>query len=325
MRRPYSRPARRSRRTGRPRAARPAPAADQLPVLGRPDRDVHLRAARGTTVPPGRPGWRGPAAPGRGPRSSSAHGTRVVIRAAWSGSGGQSRSRSAYGDSRPRLDHRLVQRDHPVAMEGEGVVELERLPRRAQLGIGVRVGRGVEGRDADLVAHDVVRMRVAAVLVVGGHDVRPERADDLDQRRRRLLQIHQREAALGQRRQRVTLRQPGVDEAEPDLLDAEDLPGPVHLLPADPADVGQHVRPVHGRVEDRPPLARRCRWRPAPRRPRRRTWPSSPRPCSTRRPDGRARAAAAGARPRRSTRSGGWDMPVIVPRGAHGVRGPADG
>lgn len=38
-----------------------------------------------------------------------------------------------------------------------------------------------------------------------------------------MLRVLQREAALGQRRQRVALGQPGVDEAEPLLLDAQDL------------------------------------------------------------------------------------------------------
>ena len=46
----------------------------------------------------------------------------------------------------------------------------------------VRVALGVTGRlervHRDLVAHDVVRVRVAAVLVVRRHDVRPERPQD---------------------------------------------------------------------------------------------------------------------------------------------------
>ena len=121
-----------------------------------------------------------------------------------------------------------------------------------------RVGGGGGGRDADPVAHDVVGVRVAPVLVVGRQHVRAELADQPDQRQRRLVDVHQPEAALGQRRQRVALRQAGVHPAEPHLGDAEDLPRPVHLLAPDAGDVGQHVRAVHGRVEDRAALAARA-------------------------------------------------------------------
>ena len=106
-----------------------------------------------------------------------------------------------------------------------------------------------------LVAADVVGVRVSAVLVVGGHDVRTELADHLDQRLGRLLQRHQREAALGQRRRRVALGQPGVDEAEPGVLDAEDLGGLGHLVAADLGDPAVHLGQVHRRVEDVAALA----------------------------------------------------------------------
>ena len=68
------------------------------------------------------------------------------------------------------------------------------------------------------MAHDVVRVGVAAVLVVRRHDVRAELADDPDQRLGGHLDRLEREAAVGQRRQRVALGQPGVDEAEPRVL-----------------------------------------------------------------------------------------------------------
>ena len=105
------------------------------------------------------------------------------------------------------------------------------------------------------MAHDVVGVRVAAVLVVRRHHVRPEAADQPHQRLGGLLDRDEREAALGQRRQRVALGQAGVDEAEPVLLDAEDLAGPVHLLAADLGRCSQHVGAVHLRVEDRAALA----------------------------------------------------------------------
>jgi hypothetical protein len=57
----------------------------------------------------------------------------------------------------------------------------------------------------------------------------PLRAHDPHERLGLLLELAEGEAALRQRRQRVALRQAGVDEAEEDLAHAEDLAGPVHL------------------------------------------------------------------------------------------------
>ena len=105
------------------------------------------------------------------------------------------------------------------------------------------------------MALDVVGVRVAAALVVRRHHVRLERPDQPDQRRGGLLERHQREAALGQRRLRVALGPAGVDEAEPVLPHAEDVAGPLHLLAADLGDVLEDVGPVHLRVEDRAALA----------------------------------------------------------------------
>ena len=71
-----------------------------------------------------------------------------------------------------------------------------------------------------------------------------------------LVHVLQGEAALGQRRQRVALGQPRVDEAEPLLLDAEDLAGLVHLLLPDLVDVLLDVRvALELGVEDRAALA----------------------------------------------------------------------
>ena len=218
----------------------------------------------------------------------------------------------------------VVERLRLGEVEGEGVVELRRLPGRPELGVPVRVGRVVVRRDADPVAHDVVGVRVAAALVVRRHDVRAEPAHDLDQRDRRLVDVEGGEAALRQRRQRVALGQPGVDEPEPDLLDAEDAAGGVHLLPADLGDVRQHVGPVHVRVEDRAALAARCRSRPSPPRPRPRSAPSWPHPCWTRRRGGRARAAAAAVRHGRRRAGGPRSRPVIVPRRRRGVSRPSE-
>ena len=105
------------------------------------------------------------------------------------------------------------------------------------------------------MALDVVRVRVAAGLVVGDQHVRAELPDQGDQRGGRLLEIDQREAARGQGWLRIALGQPGVDEAQPAVLHAEDLRGPGHLGAPDGRHVGQHVGPVHGRVQDAAGLA----------------------------------------------------------------------
>jgi hypothetical protein len=106
------------------------------------------------------------------------------------------------------------------------------------------------------VAHDVVRVGVAAVLVVGRHDVRAELPDDAYERGGGHLDGLQREAAVGQRRQRIALGQPRVDEAQPRLPHAEDRPSGVHLLPADVGEVREHVGvTLQARIEDVAALA----------------------------------------------------------------------
>ena len=79
--------------------------------------------------------------------------------------------------------------------------------------------------------------------------MRAEVTHQAHERRRRLVQRDEAEAALGQRRLRVAFRQAGVDEAEEALLDAEDLAGPRHLLAPDLGQVGKHLRTVHRRVQ----------------------------------------------------------------------------
>ena len=93
-------------------------------------------------------------------------------------------------------------------------------------------------------------MRVAAVLVVGGDHVRFELADHPHQRFGGFLERHQRETSFGQRRRRIALRQPGVDETEPGVLDAEDLGRLGHLVAADLGHPAVHLGQIHGRVED---------------------------------------------------------------------------
>ena len=104
------------------------------------------------------------------------------------------------------------------------------------------VGGSFVGDHRHLVAADVVRMRVAAVFVVGGQHVRLELADQPNQRFGGLDQRHHREASLGQCRQWVALGQSGIDEPQPFVFDAQDLCGSGHLVAADfghpPVDLG---------------------------------------------------------------------------------------
>jgi hypothetical protein len=148
-----------------------------------------------------------------------------------------------------------VQRLGALTVERVVVVELQRLPRLSGVGVPIRVAGRLEGLDADVVAHHVVRVRVAAVLVVRRHHVRLEAPDQPDQRLGRLFDRDQPEAALGQRRLGVPLGPAGVHEPQPVLAHAEDLASPVHLLAAHRGHVLEHVRAVHLGVQNGAALA----------------------------------------------------------------------
>ena len=85
--------------------------------------------------------------------------------------------------------------------------------------------------------------------------MRTEVADDLDQRHRRDRERLDGEAVGRERRQRVALREPGVDEPEPVVFDTEDLGSTGHLRDPDVVDVLQDLGTVHRRVQDRTALA----------------------------------------------------------------------
>jgi hypothetical protein len=140
-----------------------------------------------------------------------------------------------------------VQGHELPAGEADVVIELERLPRLARLRQPLDVAGRVKGGHAHPVALDVVGVRVAALLVVGHHDVRPELPDQLDQRLGRGVDVLPGEAPDGQvgRVVGVVVFDPaGVDETQPGLPHAEDLAGALHLGPADLRQVGQDVRVV---------------------------------------------------------------------------------
>ncbi len=93
-------------------------------------------------------------------------------------------------------------------------------------------------------------MRVAAVLVVRGHDVGTELPDDLDELACGLVERHHREASFGQRRLGVALRKPGVDETEPAMLHAEVTRRRRHLLATNLGHAIPDSGHIHRRIED---------------------------------------------------------------------------
>ena len=109
------------------------------------------------------------------------------------------------------------------------------------------------------MGHDVVGVRVAAVLVVRGDHLRPERADLRTSRPAALSTSSRAKQPSGSGGSGSPSGRPGVDEAEPLLLDAEDLAGLVHLLLAHLVDVLLDVRvALELRVEDGAALAARA-------------------------------------------------------------------
>ncbi len=79
---------------------------------------------------------------------------------------------------------------------------------------------------------DVVRVRIAAVLVVREDHVRTELAHQLHERCRGAFERLQGEAALGQRGQRIALGQSGIRETDPAVFDVQGLGGLGHFLAA---------------------------------------------------------------------------------------------
>ena len=140
------------------------------------------------------------------------------------------------------------------------VVDLERLPGLPRMRVAGRVTGRLERRHRDRVAHDVVGVGVATLLVVGRHDVRAPGADDAHERLGRHVDVLEGEAPVGQGRQRVALGQAGVDEAEPGVLDAEHLLRRLHLVAPHLGDVAQDVGVVlQLLVEDVAAFAARAR------------------------------------------------------------------
>ena len=82
------------------------------------------------------------------------------------------------------------------------------------------------------MAADVIRVRVAAVLVVRRDHVRSELAHEAHERLRCHLERKVGEAALRQRRTRVSLGVSGVLETQPRVVDPQDRRGLGHLASA---------------------------------------------------------------------------------------------
>ncbi len=153
------------------------------------------------------------------------------------------------------LDELVLQNPHALPQEAVDVVELGHRPGLTGIREPQIVGSGLVGADGDLVAADVVGVRVAAVLVVGRHHVGPEFPHHTYQRFDGIFQGHQGETPLGQRGRRIPLRQSGVDEPQPGVLHTENLGRLRHLVAANFGDVPVHVGQIHRRVENLAALA----------------------------------------------------------------------
>ena len=117
-------------------------------------------------------------------------------------------------------------------------MDLPRLLARVREGDGI--GSRIDGGHGDLMAADMIRVRIAAVLVVGGHDLGPKLPDKCDEGPDDLVKRERCEAPLWKRWQRITFRVARVLESEPGMSDAENLGRQRHLAPT-------HLRKAKGR------------------------------------------------------------------------------
>ena len=202
------------------------------------------------------------------------------------------------GRRAPQPQQRLVDGEQPPAAPHR-VVELERLPRLARLGVPRRIAGPLEGRHRDVVHLQVVRVRVALLVVVVGDDhLRPGPADDRHEPADGLV-----ERGLVEAGRVLVGRGVGharVPVAEHDhLVEADDLGRAGELLgpqvrragpsPARAPGRGRAARARGGRGSGARPPRRRCSTRARCGRPRRGSGPAWARPSRPRRRDGRAR------------------------------------
>ncbi len=149
----------------------------------------------------------------------------------------------------PELDEASVHRLYAPARPHR-VVELERLPGVAGVGVRVGVTGALERRHGDVVDPQVVGMRIAALIVgIGDDHLRPLPADDGDQPADGLVERGVGErvgmlVGLGVGHARVAITE------HDHLVVADDLGRPGQLATPDRRQVGDHLGPVHGRVED---------------------------------------------------------------------------
>ena len=94
------------------------------------------------------------------------------------------------------------------------------------------------------MGHDVVGVRVAANLVIGDDDVRAVLTHQTHKRRGGTVQGHGAKATEGQRRHGVPLRQTGIEETNPAVLNTHDLASSRHFSATQTRQVTVRTRTI---------------------------------------------------------------------------------
>ena len=152
---------------------------------------------------------------------------------------------------------REVHRVDAFEVENAVVIELIDLPGLAGIRIPCRVRRGAVGRNRHFVAANVIRVRVAAVLVVGHEYMWPPRTNHAHERFGGIVKGNIRERVGGHRA--VLVLHTGVFVAEPAVFDVELTLRFSHLDATEAPHVPlRHGVIGHGFIEDASALTARA-------------------------------------------------------------------
>ena len=150
-----------------------------------------------------------------------------------------------------RFEHLLVDGDPLLRRQVLIEVDLLHLPRLTELGMRGRISGGLDGGHGHGMVLDVVGMRISAQLVIGGHHLRPEGADDVHEGQHRDLIGDPIEATGRCLVVEITVGQPRVDVPDPDMFGAESGGGRRHLLTTETGDIAAGLRALQqSGVED---------------------------------------------------------------------------